>query len=431
MNDHDRLLEENRRLQRAVEELSIINDITTAINSTMDLDQILDLIVQKCVGRMDVEQGAVQLLQKTSEDENKGSPLKTMIRKVDVLSTVGPYRLNAHLTDWMIRNQKPLLTNDLVTDQRFSDIPVSDLNIRSLLSVPLVLNGRMIGLINLFNKKGGEPFGPDDERLLSIVASQSAQVIENARLAREEKKLMRVQEELQTARRIQNRLLQVDIPKVPGYSISASSVSAREVGGDLYDVIRLNNDHIGFCVADVSGKGMAAAILMACLQSTLRGHAAMAERVADCISTVNRSMFNSTTPEKYATLFYASLDPKTHQVTYVNGGHNRPYLFRADGSLETLETTGAAVGCFDHMPYADRTFSMNAGDALLVFSDGIPEAQDSRDNEYEEERLVTAFRKVQHLPPTMIVDALFSNIRAFTGDTPQFDDMTLMVVKRD
>lgn len=430
MQDHDHLLEENQRLKRAVEELSILNEITRAINSTMDLDQILDMIVQNCIERMNVEQAAVQLLQKPEENEQNSSPLKTMIRKVDVLSAMGPYRLNAHLTDWMIKNQKPLLSNDLVLDERFQDVPVSDLNIRSLLSVPLVLNGRMIGLINLFNKKDSSAFGADDERLLSIIASQSAQVIENARLAREEKKLMKVQEELKTAQRIQNRLQQVEIPEINGYCLSAHSVSAREVGGDLFDVSKLDDGRIVFCVADVSGKGMAAAILMACLQSTIRGQAGIDEKPSECIARVNRSMFNSTTPEKYATLFYGVLDPFTHRVTYVNAGHNRPYLLKEDGGIVTLETTGAAVGCFDHMPYQERTFEIRRGETLIIFSDGIPEAQDNQDNEYEEERLLDAVRAVRHMPSALIVDSVFANIRKFTGDTPQFDDMTLMVMKR-
>ncbi len=432
MEDAQQLQEENRRLKRAVEELSIINEITLAINSTMDMDQILDLIVNKCIARMNVEQGAVQLLQKQQkETEQNPHPLKTMIRRVDRLSTVGPYRLNAELRKWMVENKKPLLVNDLTTDNRFADLNAAGMDIRSLLSVPLILNGKMMGLIVLFNKKEGGRFTPDDERLLSIVATQSAQIIENARLAREEKELMRVQEELKTARRIQDRLLQIPIPEIPGYGLAARSESAREVGGDMYDILTLDDNRIACCVADVSGKGTAAAILMACLQSIIRGESAVGGDLADCIGRINRHLFNSTTPEKYATMFYGILNPVSHELTYVNAGHNRPYLVRSDGSVEVLETTGAAVGCFDHMPYRSETISLGSGDVLAMFSDGLPEAHTAEDVEYEEERMLTVIQNTRYMPAQMVVEAVFSSIRTFTGDIPQFDDMTLMVIKRD
>lgn len=432
MEDVQQLQAENRRLKRAVEELSIINEITLAINSTMDLDQILDLIVNKCIARMNVEQGAVQLLQKEEKETDQNPhPLKTMVRRVDRLSKMGPYRLNAELRRWMVENEKPLLINDLTADARFARLNAAEMDIRSLLSVPLILNGRMIGLIVLFNKKQEERFTADDEQLLSIVATQSAQIIENARLAREEKELMRVQEELKTARRIQDRLLQIPIPDIPGYGLSARSESAREVGGDMYDVVTLEDNRIACCVADVSGKGTAAAILMACLQSIIRGESALGGDLAASVSRINRHLFNSTTPEKYATMFYSILDPETHELAYVNAGHNRPYLVRSGGNVETLETTGAAVGCFDHMPYRAESIFMESGDVLAIFSDGLPEAHNAEELEYQEERMLSVIRNTRFMPAQMIVEAVFSSIRTFTGEIPQFDDMTLMVVKRD
>ena len=175
------LEEENRRLRRAVQELSILNQIGSAIGSTMSLNAIVELVVQESVTQLNVEQGAVMLLQ----DMEDGDPFRTMARKAYSGSAIVPFRFGRQLTGWMLKNQKPLLVNNLAEDKNFEAVAEGDFPIRSLLSVPLRAKGQMVGLLNVFNKQSGEGFTEDDQKLLSIIASQSAQVVENARLYEE------------------------------------------------------------------------------------------------------------------------------------------------------------------------------------------------------------------------------------------------------
>ncbi len=175
------LREENQRLRRALEELSILNQIGTVISSTMSLNGIVELIVEESVAQLNVEQGAVMLLQKMTE----GDPFRTMARKAYSGSDIVPFRFGQQLTGWMLKNQKPLLINNVKEDDRLGAVSSGDLEIRSLLSVPLRAKGQMVGLLNVFNKQTEEGFTHDDQKLLSIIASQSAQVVENARLYEE------------------------------------------------------------------------------------------------------------------------------------------------------------------------------------------------------------------------------------------------------
>lgn len=175
------LEEENRRLRRAVEELSILNSIGSAIGSTMDLNEVVELIVQESVKNLNVEQAAVMLLQHDQDND----PFRTMARKAHSGSEVVPFRFGQQLTGWMLKNRKPLLINNLQQDDRFKSVAPEDFPIHSLLSVPLRAKGQMVGLLNVFNKRGEDGFTKEDQRLLSIIASQSSQIVENARLYEE------------------------------------------------------------------------------------------------------------------------------------------------------------------------------------------------------------------------------------------------------
>jgi len=195
------LEEENRRLRRAVEELSILNAIGSAIGSTMDLNEVVELIVQESVKNLNVEQAAVMLLQQDEDSD----PFRTMARKAHSGAEVVPFRFGQQLTGWMLKNRKPLLINNLHDDDRFRTVAPSDFPIHSLLSVPLRAKGQMVGLLNVFNKRGDTGFTKEDQRLLSIIASQSSQIVENARLYEE---LQRRSSELEDSEKKYRALMQ-------------------------------------------------------------------------------------------------------------------------------------------------------------------------------------------------------------------------------
>lgn len=420
----DPLEEENQRLRRAVAELTILNELAAAIDSTMTTDQIMNLIVQEAIKAIGVEQGAIMMI-----TEKAASPMKTLIRGMDASSEGIPYRLGVSLTGWMLKNQKPLLIADFASDERFRGVKVESGQIRSVLSVPLKVKDRMIGVINLINKKGAGTFTQEDQRLVSIIATQSSQVLENARLYEEEKRLQQVERELQMARDIQLSLLPKTNPKMPGVEIAGLSHAAREVGGDYFDYIEMGEGHLGVVIADVSGKGVPASLLMSNIQATLRVQAITSDSAKDCIAEANTALHKSTEADKYATLFYGILDTNEKTFTCTNAGHNPPLLVAQDKSCRQLETGGIVLGMLPKMPYEEECVKLNSGDLLLMYSDGITEAMNRQEEEFGEERLCKLLTDNQDLSAEALLQKILNEVSAFTGEVPQQDDMTMVAIK--
>ncbi len=186
------LEKEIQHLKKTVEDLGTINQLAKLISSTMQLDQILDKVVAASVKAIKAEQGTISLLANQKGKEETGDPFKTMIRKDDVSRQRGRYRLHDHLSGWMLNNRKPLTINDVKNDNTLKGVQLLDEEIQSILSVPLISKGNLIGVLNIFNKKEAGGFSKDDQRLLSIIASQSAQIIENARLYEKEKQMFKI-----------------------------------------------------------------------------------------------------------------------------------------------------------------------------------------------------------------------------------------------
>jgi sigma-B regulation protein RsbU (phosphoserine phosphatase) len=424
--DHS-LSQENIRLRLAVEELSILNDISTTISSTHTIEKIIDLIIKKCVKHLNVEQGAVMLL----DEEDKDKPFHTMIRKQDSKYDLHPYRLDSQLTGWMLKNKSPLLVNDLTNDERFKSVVAKNPTIQSLLSVPLLIKGNLIGILNVFNKHTKKGFSSDDQRLLSIIATQSAQIIENARLYKEEKDLLLMQEEMRLAKETQLNLLPKELPKIPGYSFAAKTIPAKEVGGDYFDFIFIDDTQIAFCLGDVSGKGLPAAMLMSNLQATLRSQSSSESMCNRIIYNSNNLLFRSTETSKFVTLFYGILNVNKNEITFTNAGHNNPLLFSSNTKFSELKTGGIILGCMPDSSFDEETISIYKKDILVIYSDGISEAMNIDEQEYGEERLKKIVDKNLDKSPAEIIEQIISDVRKFQGNTPKWDDMTLLIIKRE
>jgi sigma-B regulation protein RsbU (phosphoserine phosphatase) len=420
------LEEENKRLRLAVEELSVLNEIATAIASTQGLEELANLIIQKCVKHLKVEQGAVMLL----DERDREKPLHTMVRKQDTEARLLPYRLDAQLAGWMIKNKAPLLINDFTKENRFKDVAAAGIPLQSLLTVPLLLKGRMIGLISVFNKKTDQGFSSDDQRLLAIIAAQSAQVIENARLYEEEQALLKLQEEMRLARDIQMNLLPANSPQIAGYDIAGRTIPAKEVGGDYFDYIQLNDHYLAFCLGDVSGKGMPAALLMANLQATLRGQATLEVPCKICMERSNKLLFKGTDSTKFATLFYGILNAERHELCYSNAGHDFPLLFTAGKTPTRLKTGGVVLGFVPNFSYTETQITLHRGNVLVLYSDGITEAMNEQEQEFGEQRLARIVQQHIAEPAEDIINHIVVKVREHSGRVPQMDDMTLLMIKR-
>lgn len=420
------LVAENLKLKLAVEELSILNDVATAITSTQSLEKIIALIVQRCIKHLKVEQGAVMIL----DEQDSSKPFQTMIRKQDSSMEILPYRFDSQLTGWMLKNKSPLLINDLKNDKRFNFASEMELPVKTILSVPMSLKGRMIGLLTVFNKKSESGFSPDDQRLLSIIAAQSAHVLENARLNQKEQDLLKMEEEFRMAKEIQLNILPKEIPSIKGYDIHAINIPAREVGGDYYDFIKLPGEKIVFCLGDITGKGLPAAMLMANLQATLRGQSFTQNSVKDSIKNANILLFNSTASNRFATVFYGVLDYTNNTVTYCNAGHDAPIDIKGN-QINRLEEGGLLLGCFDIAEYEQATKNIEVGEAIIIYSDGVTEAMNEINQEFSEERFISIIKSNANLAAIELIDLILKEIKAHSGSVPQSDDITLMIIMRN
>lgn len=427
MPDVEYLTKENKQLQLAVNELRVLNDIATTITSTQPVEEIIDRIVLKCIKHLGVEEGTISLLDR----DDSTNQFHTMIRRLDSPAEQVPIKLDNRLKGWMLKNRKVLLSNNIQSDERFKHLSKDSYSFQSIVCVPLIVKGNLIGYLAVFNKKGGEPFSEQDRRLLSIIGSQSAQVIENARLYEEEKALFSLQEEMRMARDIQLSLLPDHEPKVHGFEISATNLPAKLVGGDYYDFLQLSQDKLGFCVGDITGKGMPAAMLMANLQATFRSQAMIFEDCCKCLKGTNKQLYHSTESSKFATFFYGILNLESGTLDYANGGHDAPLLFRYKNSdPEFLNSTGLLLGVMEEADYTMNSISFRLNDILLLFTDGITEAMNREQEEFGLDRLIEVMKANRHETADQIKVSILDAIEEHANRTSQSDDITLMVIKR-
>jgi serine phosphatase RsbU (regulator of sigma subunit) len=422
--DSDRLAQENLRLKRAVEELSILNELARDIGASHDSKEIMDKIVSRSLRAVQAEQGVITLL---SEDD--ADPTKTLVRRMGTSREQQAFRPNDSLLGWMYLKKRPLVMNDAHSDERFRGVKWDE-SIRSILCVPLMVKSELKGVLTVFNKKDDAAFTDEDQRLLAIIAAQSAQIIENARLYEEEQALIRMKQELMLASKIQLDLLPKECPRVQGYDIAGRSVPAQEVGGDYFDFVELDDGRWGLCLGDVSGKGLPASLLMANLQATLRSQIVLDPSPLACISRTNKLIYRSTDNEKFATLFLGVLNPEKHEIIYSNAGHDYPVLLRENEDSERLKAEGTVVGFIEDYDFEEKSSPMNIGDVVVAYSDGITEAVNSEDEQFGFERLLEVLERDKKLPAGEIIENIVSAVRGHAAGTPQSDDMTVIVIKR-
>ncbi len=422
--DVQALVNENRRLRRAVEELSALNDLARTLSAALDPEEIMHIIVQRSMRAVHAEQGVVTLI-----DEEATDPLKTVVRATVDAVEQEQFHFKQALLGWMLLNKKPLTINDPRNDDRFRGMRWQE-SIRSLLCVPMMLKGILTGVLTVYNKHEGKPFTEEDQRLLAIIAAQSAQVMENARLNDREKQLLKLQEEYRVAGRIQADLLPKTSPVLGGYDIAGKSVPAEEMGGDYFDFIPLGSNKLAVSVGDVSGKGLSAALLMAHAQATVRGQTMLDPSPGACLRHVNPLLHKSTGPEKFITLFYGVLDAGTHRFSFSNAGHTLPFLFSRGVAPRRLEAGGLMLGVQETFPYEEESIDLKPDDLLVMFSDGITEAINDHDVQFDDDRLSSVIRDHWNEPAREIVDAILRAVREFAGGAQQTDDMTLVVLKR-
>jgi sigma-B regulation protein RsbU (phosphoserine phosphatase) len=306
--------------------------------------------------------------------------------------------------------------------------------IKAHLLVQVRTKERLSGILSLGLRRGQFSYSVPDKETLMSVAGQLALVIENARLAERMVAEERLRRELALAAEVQRRLLPERPPECLAVELAGFCQPARGVGGDYYDFIKFDNDRLGVAIADVAGKGIAAALLMSTVQATLRSlsvDGAGNGSLADMVATLNRLLCGSTGGANYVTFFYAQFDQATRRLAYVNAGHNPPFFFRAVPShdFRSLSSGGMFVGMFEHCGYEQEVVQMRPGDALIAFTDGLPEALNAQDEEFDEERIREAVAATAHLSAPEIRDEIARRVKEWIANAPQHDDLTFVVMK--
>jgi sigma-B regulation protein RsbU (phosphoserine phosphatase) len=324
-----------------------------------------------------------------------------------------------------------LLTTDAQSDPRFEGREsVVAQGIRAAMAVPLHDNECVIGLLYADTTDPAFWYNDDELRAFTSLANLIAVKITQSRLAAAEEQRKRLERELSTARDILSNILPAELEDADGYEVCVFHESCYEVGGDLYDVRHFEDGRSLVLVGDVAGKGLGAALLVSSIvpmaHALLEGEA----ELVDAVARLNRQVWRTTDPVRYATLFVGMLDRPTGRLVYVNAGHNPPYLIAPDGGVEEVLATGMPVGMIEAAPFSAGEVTLVPGSVLAAFSDGVTEAEGGDGAFYEEPRLRAALDRVRSRCAREIVSGVLDDVREFVGEHAQSDDVTLLVVRR-
>lgn len=305
-------------------------------------------------------------------------------------------------------------------------------NPRYILS--LKYRGRLEGFLCLSEKLYKTEYSFDDVTFLNLVSNQIVTAIENARLYEETIAQERLKKELHLARDIQNALLPNEIPRGEKFEMSALNIQCDEVGGDYFDIIKIDENSYGIAIGDISGKGVPGSLLMSNLQASVRTSTEFMKdfkqtEINKIMSRVNNHMVKSTSPEQYATFFYALLNQKNNSLIYSNAGHNYPILINRNGDVRLLKKGGMALGFLENLDYEKEIVKLKAGDILIFYTDGITEALNLTDVEFSENRLVDIVKLSRSNNANEIKNTIYNELSRFTDKVSQYDDITLLVMK--
>jgi sigma-B regulation protein RsbU (phosphoserine phosphatase) len=411
---------------RALDALQTVSEVmATSIN----LDDLLQLIVEKLVEAIDASRGTLYLI-----DEARGELYSKVLQEdTGVLKEIR-VKIGEGIAGHVAATGEVLNIRDAYNDPRFNRAidRASGFHTQTVLTAP-VRNPKqkIIGVVQVLNKKGG-PFSARDERMLVAMAAQAAISIENARLHAQEIRQQLLAQELRTASAIQESFLPSSVPQHPGWEIAAFWRPVHDVAGDFYDFQPLADGRWAFTIADVSGKGVPAALFMALSVTVLRFAVSFGFSVSQLLHHTNRSLisFNHQS-QMFASIFTCYVDFSTGALEYSSAGHNPPLLCRArDGSCEWVRVPGIIAGMFDDIQFEQRALQLHAGDVLVLYTDGLTEAVNATTEEFGEGRLQALVQANAARSAAEIARALLEAVTVFTGDRGAFDDETLVVIKR-
>jgi phosphoserine phosphatase RsbU/P len=413
--------------QRRIEYLHSLIEASKAINSTLDLIQLLNIILNIAVQKTRAETGTIYVV-----DKNKNEIWSKVIHE----NQEEEFRLaiGQGIAGHVAASGETLNITDVYSHPRFAGSfdQQTGFRTRSMLCMPMrAENGDIIGVFQIINSQAGR-FTTADEEFLSGLSVHAALAITKAALHQESVEKRAMEREMAFARNIQCCLLPAQLPVVRGYQFAASNLPAAAIGGDYYDFICTENGDISFVIGDVAGKGMPAALLMATLRTAI--HAlTFGKRTPNpgrFISRINRILRSFLPQSEFITLFYGDLSPKTGIIHYVNAGHHPPFYIKKNGDVKSLFTGGLTLGIKNEVNYKVREIKLEKGDVLFMYTDGVTEAMNARCDEYGESRLEACVTLGRKMTARGLIDAVLGEVNEFRGEAPQNDDITAAVIKR-
>ncbi len=426
----DRAERELERLRSAVSELSSLNEIASAINSSMSVDKITSIIVDKCLKHTNASQGAIFMLEE-EQPEGGGGQFTTFVRKMQDSREDIPFHLNMSLAGWMLKNKRILVINEDDGEHPLASLDFAKLGIRSIVASPLLSKNGLIGVLAIFNKRGEEGFTSNDQRFLGIVGTQCAQALEGARLYVQERKLIAINEELGIAKSIQEGFLpKPELIKHIKHCYGMN-IPAKEIGGDFFDIVDRGSDEVFLSIGDVVGKGVPAALLMANTQAVLRSHLHNKTKLdlADLAANLNHLVCQFTNPGQFITGLFGVLDNKNKTFSFVNAGHHMPLIANNGKIIKQTMEPDLVFGVMQGISFKLNEIEVPENSTMLLYTDGVSEAENETEEQFGDDRIDKLLLEAAAEPADKICEKFLEELNIFKGKADQADDITIVVAK--
>ena len=406
--------------------LGLISKVGVALLSSSGLDDTLNQVASLVFDAVPAERVVIML-----RDENADEMEIKVARVRGSSETINEVRISRAIMTEVIENGKAVLTSDAQQDPRFASQTLVLQGIRSVLAVPLSVDERHVfGIIYADSPTHQVSFSSEHLDVLTTLASVASIRVENASLLDERIERERMERELELATEIQQRFQPSGPPMIDGYEFQGISFSCYEIGGDYYDFIQRHDGTMLVALGDVSGKGTAAALLMSSLHAAIHGQVAAKTPLDQTVISVNEYLAENTPANRFVTLFVAELDPGSGSLRFINAGHNPPLVGRADGTVDQLASGGLPLGIMPFSEYEVGQAQLRSGDVLVIYSDGVTEANNLNEDEFGIDRLTEVLKANIDRTASGIRDKVESALSSFTGLAPANDDITLVIVKK-
>jgi len=405
---------------------SVISEVSKALVLHQPLNELLEHILDLIGQHLVMDRGILML-----KEGNPSQFIPRVIRINNPRLKNQKIQVSQSIINQAVNKNSSILTSDAQDDTRFkAEVSIINLNIHSAMCVPLWNNKEIIGVIYADRIFKLEQFSEEDLRLMTLLANLAAIKIENAKLVEQGIEKEKMEKELSLATQIQRDFLPKENPKSESFEIAGANVPCYQVGGDYFDFIDIDSERIGITIADVSGKGVSASLLMASLRAALQSEVHSEYNIEKMVKKLNDFVHRSSGTNKFITFFFSELNKKTSELKYINAGHNPPLIIDPKGNVRRLESSGFCLGMFPNVDYKMEKMNLGVGDTALMFTDGITESRNKNNEEFEEQRLIQLLKKNSKIGAQDLMEKINQELEEFTIGTEQMDDQTIVVIKR-